>query len=86
MKNPACSKLVKEYNLQVTLYNIINERVIQNKYEMFYLWKYKQDYPADWKRKAEKLSDDRVKMAKTKQIIRNLKRRIRECNSEHPQQ
>lgn len=86
MKNPACSKLVKKYNLQVTLYNIINERVIKNKYEMFYLWKYKKDYPADWKRKAEKLSDDRVKMAKTKQIIRNLKRRIRECNSEHPQQ
>jgi hypothetical protein len=52
---------------------------------MSYLWKYKNDYPADWKRKAEMLSDDRTQMEIIKQNIIALKAKIRKCNAEHPQ-
>lgn len=85
MKNKECSRLRKEYNQQVDIYNKINVRVIRNKYEMSYLWKYKNDYPADWKRKAEMLSDDRKHMSILKQNIRTLKSKMRKCNMEHPQ-
>lgn len=85
MKNQLCSKLVKEYNVNVKKYNDINKRVVRNKFEMSYLWKYKNDYPADWKRKAEMLSDDRNQMAEIKQKIIALKAKIRKCNAEHPQ-
>jgi hypothetical protein len=67
------------------MYNDINKRVVRNKFEMSYLWKYKNDYPADWKRKAEMLSDDRNQMAVLKQNIITLKAKIRKCNAEHPQ-
>ena len=85
MKNQLCSKLVKEYNANVKMYNDINKRVVRNKFEMSYLWKYKNDYPADWKRKAEMLSDDRSQMEVIKQNIIALKAKIRKCNAEHPQ-
>lgn len=85
MKNQLCSVLVKEYNSNVKVYNEINKRIVRNKFEMFYLWKYKKDYPADWKRKAEMLSDDRSQMAVLKQNIISLKAKIRKCNAEHPQ-
>ena len=85
MKNQQCSVLVKEYKSNVKVYNEINKRVVRNKYEMSYLWKYKNDYPADWKRKAEMLSDDRSQMAVLKQNIISLKAKIRKCNAEHPQ-
>lgn len=85
MKNQLCSKLVKEYNSNVKKYNDINKRVVRNKFEMSYLWKYKNDYPADWRRKAEMLSDDRKRMSELKQNIIALKAKIRKCNAEHPQ-
>lgn len=85
MKNQLCSELVKEYKSNVKMYNDINKRVVRNKFEMSYLWKYKNDYPADWKRKAEMLSDDRSQMAVLKQNIITLKAKIRKCNAEHPQ-
>lgn len=85
MKNQLCSVLVKEYKSNVKMYNDINKRVVRNKFEMSYLWKYKNDYPADWKRKAEMLSDDRSQMAVLKQNIITLKAKIRKCNAEHPQ-
>lgn len=85
MKNQLCSVLVKEYKSNVKMYNDINKRVVRNKFEMSYLWKYKNDYPADWKRKAEMLSDDRSQMEVLKQNIITLKAKIRKCNAEHPQ-
>ena len=86
MKNPECSRLRKEYNTKVAVYNDCVKRVIQNKYEMSYLWKYKNDYPADWKRKAEMLTADRNQMRELKRSIRELKDNIRKCNAEHPQE
>lgn len=83
MKNQECSRLVKEYNSNVKVYNEINKRIVQNKYEMFYLWKYKKDFPADWKRKAENLSDDRNQLENTKNNIIALKFKIRKCHSEY---
>lgn len=85
MKNQECSVLVKEYNSNVKKYNEINKRIVQNKYEMFYLWKYKKDYPADWKRKAEMLTADRDQLEILKSNIIALKVKIRKCNTEHPQ-
>lgn len=85
MKNQQCSVLVKEYKSNVKVYNELNKQIVQNKYEMFYLWKYKKDYPADWKRKAEMLSNDRSQLAILKQNIISLKAKIRKCNMEHPQ-
>lgn len=85
MKNQQCSVLVKEYNSNVKVYNEINKQIVQNKFEMSYLWKYKKDFPADWKRKAEMLSDDRSKINVLKQNIISLKAKIRKCNVEHPQ-
>lgn len=85
MKNQLCSVLVKEYKSNVKVYNEINKQIVQNKFEMSYLWKYKKDFPADWKRKAEMLSDDRSKINTLKQNIISLKAKIRKCNVEHPQ-
>jgi len=85
MKNQLCSVLVKEYKSNVKMYNDINKRVVRNKFEMSYLWKYKNDYPADWRRKAEMLSEDRSQMAVLNQNIIALKAKIRKCNAEHPQ-
>lgn len=85
MKNQECSVLVKEYNSNVKVYNEINKRIVQNKFEMFYLWKYKNDYPADWKRKAEMLSEDRSQMEVIKSNIISLKAKIRKCNAEYTQ-
>jgi uncharacterized protein YbdZ (MbtH family) len=85
MKNQQCSVLVKEYHSNVKVYNEINKRIVQNKYEMYYLWKYKNDYPADWKRKAEMLSADRNQLEILKSNIIALKAKIRKCNMEHPQ-
>lgn len=81
MKNLEHSQLVKEYKAQVVEYNNLVERVVKNKIEMKYLWKYKKDYPADWKRKAEMLSDDRDNMKRLKQSIRTLKAKMRVCAS-----
>lgn len=85
MKNLERSRLFKEYRSQVDEYNIYNERVIKNKYEMSYLWKYKSDYPEDWRRKADMLTDDRLHMNQLKQTIIELKEKIRQSNVEHPQ-
>lgn len=83
MKNKKCSVLVKKYNSNVKKYNEINKRIVHNKYEMSYLWKYKKEFPGDWKRKAEKLSDDRNQMEIIKNNIIALKFKIRKCNSEY---
>jgi hypothetical protein len=85
MKNQERAELYQEYHSQVKKYNEITERVILNKFEMSKLWLYKNDYPADWVRKAEMLSDDRVKMLSIKNRIIALKAKMRKSDSEHPQ-
>lgn len=86
MKNQEGSNLVKEYKQKVVEYNECNDRVIRNKFEMSYLWKYKKDYPADWKRKAEMLAADRQEMSEIRQYIRTLKTNLRESNSRYNKQ
>lgn len=85
MKNQERAELYQEYHSQVKMYNEITERVVRNKFEMFYLWKYKNDYPADWVRKAEMLSDDRQQLWNIKHKIIALKAKMRKSDSEHPQ-
>ena len=85
MKNQERAELYQEYHSQVKMYNEINERVVRNKFEMSYLWKYKNDYPADWRRKAEMLSDARVEIWTIKNRIIALKAKMRKSDSEHPQ-
>lgn len=85
MKNQERAELYQEYHSQVKKYNEITVRVIRNKFEMSYLWKYKNDYPADWKRKAEMLSDDRVEMWTIKNRIIALKAKMRKSDADHPQ-
>ena len=85
MKNQERAELYQEYHSQVKMYNEITERVVRNKFEMSKLWLYKNDYPADWVRKAEMLSDDRAKMWSIKNRIITLKAKMRKSDSEHPQ-
>ena len=85
MKNQERAELYQEYHSQVKMYNEITERVVLNKFEMSKLWLYKNDYPADWVRKAEMLSDDRVEMWTIKNRIIALKAMMRKSDSEHPQ-
>lgn len=85
MKNQERAELYQEYHSQVKMYNEITERVVRNKFEMSYLWKYKNDYPSDWVRKAEMLSDDRERMSSIKNRIIALKAKMRKSDSEHPQ-
>jgi hypothetical protein len=83
MKNQECSRLVKEYNQQVLVYNKVNNRVIRNKFEMSYLWKYKRDYPADWRRKVNLLVADRQHIEILTQNLIALKAKIRKCKSDY---
>jgi hypothetical protein len=85
MKNQDRAELYQEYHSQVKMYNEITDRVVRNKFEMSYLWKYKNDYPSDWVRKAEMLSDDRERMLSIKNRIIILKAMMRKSDSEHPQ-
>lgn len=85
MKNQERAELYQEYHSQVKMYNEITERVVLNKFEMSKLWLYKNDYPADWVRKAEMLSDDRERMMSIKNRIIILKAMMRKSDSEHPQ-
>ena len=85
MRNQECAELYQEYHSQVKMYNEITDRVVRNKFEMSKLWLYKNDYPADWVRKAEMLSDDRVEMWTIKNRIIALKAKMRKSDSEHPQ-
>lgn len=85
MKNQERAELYQEYHSQVKMYNEITERVVLNKFEMSKLWLYKNDYPADWVRKAEMLSDDRERMLTIKKRIIVLKAKMRKSDSEHPQ-
>ena len=85
MRNQERAELYQEYHSQVKMYNEITERVVLNKFEMSKLWLYKNDYPADWVRKAEMLSDDRERMSSIKNRIIALKAKMRKSDSEHPQ-
>ncbi|MBQ6582171.1 MAG: hypothetical protein IIX32_09305 [Alistipes sp.] len=85
MKNQERAELYQEYHSQVKMYNEITERVVLNKFEMSKLWLYKNDYPADWVRKAEMLSDDRQRLWNIKHKIISLKAKMRKSDSEHPQ-
>ena len=85
MKNQERAELYQEYHSQVKMYNEITDRVVLNKFEMSKLWLYKNDYPADWVRKAEMLSDDRQRMSSIKNRIIALKAKMRKSDSEHPQ-
>ena len=81
MKNTEYSQLYREYRSLVETYNTIVERIIKTKFEMDYLWKYKKDYPSDWKRMAEKLASDRYDTEQIQSSIINLKFKMREVNS-----
>ena len=81
MKNTEHSQLYREYRLLVESINTIVERIIKTKFEMDYLWKYKKDYPADWKRMAEKLESDRNDSKIMRFAIRDIKLKMRESNS-----
>jgi hypothetical protein len=85
MRNQERAELYQEYHSQVKMYNEITDRVVRNKFEMSYLWKYKNDYPSDWVRKAEMLSDDRERLWNIKNRIIALKAKMRKSDSEHPQ-
>ena len=85
MKNTEYSALYREYKSLVVSYKDIVERVIKNKFEMAYLWKYKDDYPADWKRKAVTLDSDRKAMRNIQFVIRQLKNKMRLCNINYQQ-
>lgn len=85
LKNQERSQLHKEYNFQVVKYNEYIERIIKTKLEMSFLWKYKKDYPADWKRLAEKLSCDRRDSELLKRNIVSIKGKMRQSNSEFNQ-
>lgn len=85
LKNQERSQLHKEYNFQVVKYNEYIERIIKTKFEMSFLWKYKKDYPADWKRLAEKLSCDRRDSELLKRNIVSIKGMMRQSNSEFNQ-
>lgn len=85
LKNQERSQLHKEYNFQVVKYNEYIERIIKTKFEMSYLWKYKKEYPSDWKRLAEKLSCDRRDSELLKRNIVSIKGKMRQSNSEFNQ-
>lgn len=85
MKNQAYSDLYQEYRTQVEDYKTYSERIVKTKVEMAHFWKYKNDYPADWKRMAEKLTDARIKVSNLKNNIRTTKGKMRKSNAEHPQ-
>lgn len=84
MKNSEHSQLYREYRSLVESINTIVERIIKTKVEMDYLWKYKKDYPADWKRMAEKLASDRNDTKVMRFAIREIKLKMRESNSNFP--
>lgn len=81
MKNTEHSQLYREYRSLVESINTIVERIIKTKFEMDYLWKYKKDYPSDWKRMAEKLASDRNDTKAMRFAIREIKLKMRESNS-----
>lgn len=81
MKNSEHSQLYREYRSLVESINTIVERIIKTKFEMDYLWKYKKDYPSDWKRMAEKLTSDRNDTKAIRIAIREIKLKMRESNS-----
>ena len=81
MKNSEHSQLYREYRSLVESINTIVERIIKTKFEMDYLWKYKKDYPSDWKRMAEKLASDRNDTKAIRIAIREIKLKMRESNS-----
>ena len=85
MRNQAYSELYQEYRSQVTDYKLISEHIAKTKNEMAHFWKYKNDYPNDWKRMAEMLSRDRIAVSDLKNRIRTIKGKMRKSNSEHPQ-
>lgn len=81
MKNSEHSQLYREYRSLVERFNTIVDRIIKTKFEMDYLWKYKKDYPSDWKRMAEKLASDRKDSKLIRIAIREIKLKMRESNS-----
>jgi hypothetical protein len=81
MKNSEHSQLYREYRSLVESINTIVERIIKTKFEMDYLWKYKKDYPSDWKRMAERLASDRNDTKAIRIAIREIKLKMRETNS-----
>lgn len=81
MKNTEHSQLYREYRSLVESINTIVDRIIKTKVEMDYLWKYKKDYPSDWKRMAEKLASDRNDTKVMRFAIREIKLKMRESNS-----
>lgn len=85
MKNQEYSNLYKAYRSRVNDFNAIVERIIHTKNAMDHFWKYKNDYPVDWKLMAEKLTDDRNKTALLKSEIKEMKSKLRECSANHPQ-
>jgi DNA-directed RNA polymerase subunit F len=85
MRNQEHSDLYKAYRSRVDEYNEIVERIIKYKFEMDYLWKYKKDYPADWRKMVDKLLTERQKSETIRASIRDIKEEIRIANANYPQ-
>ena len=82
-KNQVYSTLFREYRKQVENYNAIIDGIIKIKADMDRFWKYKNDYPADWKRMAEKLSSERTMAYNLKCAIRSVKMDMKEASREY---
>jgi hypothetical protein len=63
----------------------IVERIVNDKNAMSHFWKYKKDYPNDWKRAADNLTADRHRTALLRVKIKDLKNKMRENTVNHPQ-
>lgn len=85
MKNQEHSLLYNAYRNLVVEYKAYNERIIRTKFEMSKLWNYRNDFPRSWRDCADKLTADRKKVAILKRTIRETKSKMRQCDSEHPQ-
>ena len=85
MKNQEYSVLYKNYRSLVDEFNTIVERIVNDKIAMSHFWKYKKDYPADWKRAADNLTSDRHRTALLRVKIKDLKKKMRENTVNHPQ-
>ena len=83
MKNVEYSQLYYKYRSLVVEYKYISEQIVKNKFEMSYLWKYKKDYPADWKRKAELLTSDKNEIKSIKYDIIAIKSKMRQCTIDY---
>jgi hypothetical protein len=83
MKNVEYSQLYYKYRSLVVDYKYISEQIVKNKIEMSYLWKYKKEYPEDWKRKSDLLTSDKAEIKSIKSDIIAIKAKMRQCTIDY---